>query len=259
MPGVTCMDDATRAYPKADYWSVQLPVALSYALDYYSERFDAIVCDEGQDFGEDFWVPLEFLLSDYETSPFYIFYDTHQNLYSNKLNFPMTDAPYSLTLNCRNTKQIHEFAYRDYQGPAVQEPNLDGEEVHHLLANGLNAQALAIQRKIVELLMTGGVAAEKIVVLVGDSQWKAEKYAALSELPLAAGAKWAIEQGIQGGKVLLDTVKRFKGLEAEVVFIWGMPARDSGDFDEVLYVGSTRAISDLTIVTSKEEYAALAV
>ena len=42
-PSHMCMQDAKRAYPKSDYWNVQLPVAMSYALEFVKERFDAIV------------------------------------------------------------------------------------------------------------------------------------------------------------------------------------------------------------------------
>jgi hypothetical protein len=255
--GTSCEQDAKRAYPKSDYWSVQLPVAMSYALDYVEERFDAIVCDEGQDFGEEFWMPLEFLLSDMKTSPFYIFYDTHQNLYSNSLNFPVEDSPFTLTKNCRNTAQIHKFAYQNYQGSAVEGPTLDGDNIHKIEGNNLEKQANSLQQKITELLAKGAVEPKQIVVLLGDSYSKEERYEVLSRLPLPKNVTWGIEKGIQPAAILVDTIQRFKGLESEVVFIWGLPEEGSKEFTEALYVGASRAISDLTFVGNRAELSSI--
>jgi superfamily I DNA/RNA helicase len=56
---------------------------------------------------------------------------------------------------------------------------------------------------------------------------------------------------------LIETVKRFKGLEAEVVFLWTLPESNSAEFAEVVYVGATRACADLTIVATSSELAGL--
>ena len=252
-----CLQDAKRAYPQDDYWKVQLPVAMSYALEYVHERFDAIVVDEGQDFGEEFWMPLEFLLSDLQSSPFYIFYDSHQNLYSNSLNFPITEAPFSLTKNCRNTSQIHHFAYRNYEGPAIDAPTLEGQSIRLIEGSNLERQVLSLQQIITDLLSKNEVKAQQIVVLIGDSYVKEDRYELIRNLVLPRGLRWGIEAGIQFGSILVDTVKRFKGLESEVVFIWGLPSADATDLTEVLYVGASRAISDLTFVGFKDELARL--
>ena len=73
--GRDLLREAEKTYPGKDLWSVQYPAALSYALDVIEDRYDAIVCDEGQDFEEDFWFPIEMLLSDHTNSPLYIFFD----------------------------------------------------------------------------------------------------------------------------------------------------------------------------------------
>lgn len=109
--------EAKVTYPKGkDLYEVQLPNALGYSLEVLPDRYDAIVCDEGQDFREEFWVPLELLLVDYETSPLYVFYDDNQNIYARAGTFPIRDEPFSLTTNCRNTAPIHVAAYRHYKG-----------------------------------------------------------------------------------------------------------------------------------------------
>ncbi len=255
--GVDFLQQARTTFPNEDLYSIHLPIALSYSMDVVDLRYDAIVCDEAQDFGEEFWMPIELALKDLEKSPFYIFYDTHQNLYSRALTFPIPESPFTLRQNCRNSKQIHEFAYESYQGPAVDAPSNDGPPVHFIEEQLLQKQALLIQTKISNLLTRGSVLPHKIVVLIGDSLSKAVRYSLLESLVLPNDTKWIVEGGVSKGAVLIDTVKRFKGLESEIVLIWGLPIFGSFDFDEVLYVGATRAVSDLTFVGDKAEIAQL--
>jgi len=56
--------EAKATYPGKDLFDVQLPDALAYSLEVLPDRFDAIVCDDGQDFREEFGVPLELMLWD---------------------------------------------------------------------------------------------------------------------------------------------------------------------------------------------------
>ena len=244
---------AKATYPNADLWRVQMPAAMTYAMDYIDERFDAIVVDEAQDFPEEYWFPLEYLLTDFQQGPFYIFYDTHQNLYRRNLNFPIAESPYTLSRNCRNTSEIHSFAYRSYVGPPVQASELHGLPVEKIEVSGLEEQAKEVHKVIVELVLKKSIRLDQIVVLIGDSMTKKEKYSILGEHKLPLGGNWSIENGFKKNQLLVDTVKRFKGLEAEIVIIWGLPKAASGEMNEVLYVGASRAKSQLLFIGNKEE------
>jgi len=127
--GRDLVSEARVTYPGKDLYEVQLPNALGYSLEILPDRYDAIVCDEGQDFREEFWVPLELLLTDYDSSPLYVFYDDNQNLYARAGTFPIRDEPFSLTTNCRNTAPIHEAAYKHYKGVPVRPPDIQGDDV----------------------------------------------------------------------------------------------------------------------------------
>jgi len=244
---------AKATYPNADLWRVQMPAAMTYAMDYVNERFDAIVVDEAQDFPEEYWFPLEYLLTDFQQGPFYIFYDTHQNLYQRKLKFPIAEAPFTLSQNCRNTSEIHTFAYRNYVGPPVQASELHGLPVSKIEYPSLGQQAREIHKFIVDSVLNKNIRLDQIVVLVGDSLTKKEKYSILGSHKLPLGGLWSIENGFKENQLLVDTVKRFKGLEAEIVIIWGLPHVASGEMEEVLYVGATRAKSQLLFFGNKEE------
>ncbi|MNQ04820.1 Nuclease-related domain protein [compost metagenome] len=240
--------EAKVTYPGKDLYEVQLPNALGYSLDILPDRYDAIVCDEGQDFREEFWVPLELLLTDYETSPLYVFYDDNQNLYARAGTFPIREEAFSLTTNCRNTAPIHEAAYKHYKGIPVSPPDIQGDNVQLDASPNRDAQAAKINAHIVDLIARQGVAPGDITVLVADALHKAEYYAALRRLPLPKPAIW-LEEGVRGKvAVLIDTIQRFKGLESPIVILWGLDTIDLSQRQELLYVGMSRAKSLLIIV-----------
>jgi hypothetical protein len=244
--------EAKVTYPGKDLYEVQLPNALGYSLEVLPDRYDAIVCDEGQDFREEFWVPLELLLMDYETSPLYVFYDDNQNIYARVGTFPIRDEPFSLTTNCRNTAPIHVAAYRHYKGVPVSPPDIQGDELHFEESANRDPQATKINALIVDLVAKQGVSPGDITVLIADALHKAEYYAALRRLPLPRPASW-LEEGVRGpNTVLIDTIQRFKGLESPIVILWGLDTIDLSRNQELLYVGMSRAKSLLVIVGKPE-------
>lgn len=247
------LKQAQATYPKADLWQVQMPAAMTYALEYIDERFDAIVVDEAQDFPDEYWFPLEYLLTDFQQGPFYIFYDTHQNLYRQSLNFPISESPFTLSKNCRNTTEIHNFAYKNYAGPAVHPAELHGAPVMKIELAGMMQQAKEIHKLVVDLVSNKNVQLGQIAVLIGDSFTKKEKYALIRDYKLPYSGMWSIENGFKPNQLLIDTVKRFKGLEAEIVIIWGLPVNSKDEMEEILYVGATRAKSQLMIIGDNME------
>ncbi len=250
--GRDLVTEAKVTYPGKDVYEVQLPNALAYSLEVLPDRYDAIVCDEGQDFRDEFWVPLELLLSDYDRSPLYVFYDDNQNLYARAGTFPIRDEPFTLTTNCRNTAPIHEAAYRHYKGIPVSPPDIQGDDVQFDESPSRDAQAAKINARIVDLIARQGVAAGDITVLIADAVRKTEYYAALRRLPLPKPATW-LEEGVRSNNtVLIDTIQRFKGLESPVVILWGLDTIDVTRSEELLYVGMSRAKSLLVLVARSE-------
>lgn len=249
--GRNLLDEAKATYPGKNLFDVQLPNALAYSLDILPERYEAIVCDEGQDFREEYWVPLELFLADIDRSPLYVFYDDNQNIYARASTFPIEEAPFSLTTNCRNTAQIHTAAYIRYRGEPITPPDNEGAEVQFESAPSSKAQAAKINARVVGLIDREGVSPGEIVVLVADASAKADFYAELRGRPLPKPARW-IEEGTRNERtVLMDTVSRFKGLEASVVILWGLDGVDWERNEEVLYVGMSRAKSLLVIVGNR--------
>ena len=234
-----------------------MPNALAYSLEILPDRFDAIVCDEGQDFREEFWMPLELLLSDYERGPLYVFYDDNQNIYSRASTFPIRDPPFTLTTNCRNTAPIHRAAYSRYRGVPVHPPDIEGDDVQFDEASTREAQATKITARIVDLVARQGVVAGDIVVLIADAAHKLDYYTLLKRQSLPRPATW-LEEGPRGQHtVLIDTVQRFKGLEAPIVILWGFDAVNMQRSQELLYVAMSRAKSLLVVVGTPATCAAI--
>ena len=255
--GRDLVNEAKVTYPGKGLYEVQLPNALAYSLEILPDRYDAIVCDEGQDFREEYWVPLELLLSDFDKGPLYVFYDDNQNLYTRAGTFPIQDEPFSLTTNCRNTAPIHTTSYKYYKGVPVSAPDIQGDEVQFDESPGQDPQASKINFRIVDLIAKQKVAPEDITVLIADSLNKAAYYSRLKKLLLPRPAKW-LEEGVRGkNTVLIETIQRFKGLESPIVILWGLDTIDLSQRQELLYVGMSRAKSLLIIVGRKDTLAAI--
>jgi len=250
--GRDLLAEAKITYPGANVFEVQLPNALGYSLEVLPERYDAIVCDEGQDFREEFWVPLELLLTDLDNSPLYVFFDDNQNIYARAGTFPIQDEAFPLTTNCRNTIPIHEAAYKGYQGSPVTPPENDDEEIQFICAQNTRQQAVKINSSIVDLITQQGVSPNDIVVLIGDAYHKSEYYAELKALPLPKGSLWLEEGKRYESNVLIDTIHRFKGLESPIVFLWGLDNLNLTKNKELLYVGISRAKSLLVVCGNSE-------
>jgi superfamily I DNA and RNA helicase len=77
---------------------------------------------------------------------------------------------------------------------------------------------------------------------------KTEYYRLLKRRTLPRPATW-VEEGERGPhSVLIDTVQRFKGLEAPIVILWGLDAINPQRSEELLYVAMSRAKSLLVVV-----------
>ncbi|HEY0479333.1 MAG TPA: ATP-binding domain-containing protein [Kofleriaceae bacterium] len=77
---------------------------------------------------------------------------------------------------------------------------------------------------------------------------KAPFYKALLEAGTPQDGTWGFEEHWRGGVVAVDTVRRFKGLEAAVVLLWGIEYAPTDLARELLYVALSRARSRVWIV-----------
>ena len=97
---------------------------------------------------------------------------------------------------------------------------------------------------------------EDVVVLVAKKP-KAYVYELLQAKSIHGSVAWVMEHHGRARSGLVDTVARFKGLEAQAVVLWlGDEVIDEEQW-ETVYVGATRAKSLLCIIGSPPTLKAL--
>jgi superfamily I DNA and RNA helicase len=241
--------EAKSAYPAGDLFKVQLPFAFALAVEATKFRYDAIIVDEAQDFAAEFWLGLDMLLANSTDSWLYVFVDHNQAIYFGSPMPPIDDVPFVLTANCRNTRVIHEVAYQYYSGPETDAPTIDGAKIETISSSSEAKSTALIHQIVSKLISEEGISPSDIAVLVVKGPTQAF-YHALEACRLPRQASWGIQRHRMRGHVVVDTVSRFKGLEAAVVILCGFDAADALGDCELLYVGLSRAKSRIYLVGS---------
>ncbi len=226
------------------YWEEFLPgrmVSLAGELP-ESERFDAIVIDEAQDFAESWWPAVLAALKDPERGALYVFADEGQRVFARQGRPTVDVVPFNLNENLRNTKQI-AGTFSSLAPAQMRIRGSSGVPVRFIQCATEDATEDAI-----------GVADDAADVLL-DEGWPPESLALLTTYrrhPVqverqAAGpdAYWATywdDDDLFYGHVL-----GFKGLERPAVVLAVNGFRDESRAREMLYVGLSRA-RDLLVV-----------
>ena len=254
--GTDVWTDAVEAYPGENQFDVQMPYALALSADVLEEKFDAILVDEAQDFSDEYWFGIESLLRNQEDGHLYIFLDENQTLYSRRGKLPISDVPFYLTDNCRNTSQIHEVGYRFYRGTTIDSPELPGTDVVWTAKEKVEDQADTIAERVRHWIHVEKLRQEDVAILVAKKP-KEHLYNLLEQRSSTAGVDWSFEAHGKKNRVLVDTVSRFKGLEAQAVILWIGDELVSDNKWEMAYVGATRAKSALVIVGTQTALAGM--
>lgn len=224
----------------SDYWELRLPAAMAGLADRRppTERFDAFVVDEAQDFADAGWPALLASLRDREGGGLTVFADERQRVFARQGRPPVQLVPVPLDENLRNTVQIArtfgslapmQMRYRGGDGAPVRfvacrtDDAVDtaSDEAARLLAEGWAPQHVA-------LLTTGRRHPVQVEQQAHgqDSYW--ESY-------------WV------GEDLFYGHVLGFKGLERPAVVLSVNGFRDLERASEMLYVGLSRA-RDLLVV-----------
>lgn len=223
-----------------DYWDSVLAELLPTAAEQLGVSFDAVIVDEGQDFRANWWTSLELLLADPENGILYVFADDHQDLYRTGWEAPFEAESFALDVNCRNTVEIAERvnAVFDRDEPSL---GIKGQTPGFMPAQGKKAaQTLA---NFVGMLVREGTPPETIAILA-------------QKKPMVEALRGQEVEGVKfvaPGKpgVVVETIHRFKGLEADAVGVW---LEDLDDVDDriLAYVGMSRARALLLVVGPEE-------
>jgi hypothetical protein len=235
---------------QSDLYDKILPNALYEAMKADPDlRFDTIVVDEGQDFQPDWWISIDACLS--EGSQLRVFLDCNQNVYGNAGNglLDLEVVPIKLNRNLRNTKRIHELAAEHYHGPQLIADGPEGDPVDWNLVTDPQTLARAALKILRSLLQNQEVQRGEIAVLLNDTKMSGHFTDLCREasIPTTDCAEMAPD------RVVVDTIRRFKGLERPAVII----VVSDGDLarQELAYVSISRARSWLCVTCTEADKA----
>jgi superfamily I DNA/RNA helicase len=231
-----------------------MPNALLEALRRVPQRFDALVVDEGQDFLEAWWYPLQFCLADPDRGVLYVFHDDNQQVYRRAPSFPSGLIEVTLHENLRNTQRIHAVTSRFYRGEPVRAVGPEGRFVEGVVVGSKDDIEQAVSGVLERLIKKEYASPEDIAVLLGwapSSPLKRDTQ--IGEFQVTR------DQAAEPGRILLESVRRFKGLERPIVVLTAIDELPPEEADALLYVGLSRARIHLVVVAKASTIARLGI
>ncbi len=255
-----CTQAGIRFAPKSkdidNFWQHEAADLLCQAIEAIPEmRFDAVVVDEGQDFGADWWVPIELINKDVESGCFYVFYDPAQNLYiEGNVSIPALGSPFLLPTNCRNTQSIANTAEKILQQPIPTHPSAPiGTDTEVVVQDDPDKINKILTKWVKTWLGKEGVKPSQIAILSPYTKRKSciKTREHISKTTITHDLNdWRKDKGI-----LYSTIRSFKGLEADIVVMVDVTTPGTRDaFSNTdFYVGCSRAKHVLKIISDVDE------
>ncbi|WP_168189889.1 NERD domain-containing protein [Brevundimonas sp. SGAir0440] len=240
------------------YWDVVVPdqMATAAAALYPDDPpFDALVVDEAQDFSPGWWDALAYLTGLGDDVPTWAFLDRDQSLRRDPVDPPLENAAIlHLDTNCRNTRRIVGFAAATAKITAeAAEMAPLGRPPRLIFAQTQGAMPGLVQGELQRLLRDHRLNPDQ-VALIGPTAWKNGVLARWTEM---AGVKLtdSASEWRKGQAILCTTARSFKGLEADVVILYGINGVGGLFTESDLYVAVTRARGHLLVVTQNSSFA----
>lgn len=235
--------------------------------------YDYIIIDEAQDFLDSYWKIIEAIqLIPENCAKLYTFSDEDQTLRNMAKEMPRFNTRISLNINLRNSHQIGHYGRSILQNQNIELLPLKAQEVtiEEPIANPA-ARARRIRQIRNKILNQNPIAynvrSQEIAVL---SPWKTDNpkcsFSYASDILEAPDGKGGYEASLKryestlfnldATKVLAETVKGFKGLEAGYIILTDMPAPseelETGFSLSDFYVACSRAKIGLYIIPIDE-------
>lgn len=232
-----------------DFYDVILPEALLQAADKIGRVYDAIIVDEGQDFKENYWIALESLLKD--DGYLYIFFDNNQNLFGGLGTFGglITEEPFPLYQNCRNTKSIHSLVAKFHNDPnSLMCYSPEGRPPEMISYSGEDDLLRQLPKLLHRLVIEEHVNNDDVVILTPRGE---------KTTRLIPGLKLGIftltnQPANHQSKIQATSVHKFKGLEKKIVILAEIDDRTQFNRDMIMYVGCSRARTHLIILSDEQ-------
>ena len=236
------------------FWREEAADKLMDAIDMVSEKFDAVIVDEGQDFYPNWWMPLEMINSAGDEGAMYVFYDPRQNLFvEQRLSLPALGEPFKLPTNCRNTRSIADKCSEILSIDIPTREEAPRGEAPTMLTLELDYDIKKrVERFVGDWVKDGKLKPSQVAILSPHTKQKSSlkgTSSARGVLITDDADQWRDNKGI-----LFSTIKSFKGLEADAIIIIDVPEKTDARFftDSDYYVACSRA-KHLLVVIHKED------
>ena len=223
-------------------------------------RYDALIIDEANDLKLEWMEVLKFCLKDPDKGQYFIFLDNNQKIYNPESSIPSDfpkDQPLLLTENWRNTKNIFKAVNNYYQGEIKTRPvGPSGEIINPILLKKNENKIKKVDELVKYYLYEEGLRAEQIAILTGS------KYGlGSSEYCIHGSAfskeifpeKCVLAESSNSNEIVFDSIKRFKGLERDVIILVELENLIEQQKFQELYIALSRARILLDIVIENEK------
>ncbi|MBD14877.1 MAG: hypothetical protein CMJ72_06890 [Planctomycetaceae bacterium] len=217
---------------------------------------DCLIIDEGQDFRRRWFDFLrELVTPDESERHIIVFQDNNQAIYRYELGDlgELGFASKKLSKNNRNTTQIHTLASKLYKGCRYKGSGIAGSEPQFRYLDNWEQRDGAVT-DIIHDLLGQGFTKDQIVVLTGAKAWVRDK--------IKENSNGLLERFTERGEgqVGIETARRFKGLESDVVILtdannlmWSPDTENDDGAEKTVYSTVTRA-KKLLFVVDQEKY-----
>lgn len=238
------------AQEQGEFFRATLPDA---GFDYFmslppEKKLDSLIVDEGQDFREEWFSCLESMVR--EEGEFYIFADPHQALFSDwkDLQGTLEVSRQRLTRNLRNAATINQWLNQSFPGLNLKSQIQGGVPVSLFPWSTLEDERRLMARETGRLV-SQGIQPGRILLL---SPNKKDKGCLAQEEKLKT---WPIITSLEEKDpqcLRFATIRSFKGLEADIVFLFGIRPDTLACTEADIYVGGSRARFLLNIFHHEE-------
>ena len=211
--------------------------------------YDGLIMDEAQDFSEERMLMIHSFLKPNAFT--YYFWDDHQNINLNQSAIPIFETPLMLTRNFRNTQKIFKSIKKHVEKHIeLHSDGPLGRDIEVFEAYPVGRDDIMLQRveKLIHHLMhEEGLEAKDIAILSFKGKAKSALHNLTSSVPLIL-----FEDRIASNAIKVDTVRRFKGLEANVVIVVEIDdetaMKDKRHFNDLCYVAFSRAVHHCIVI-----------
>ena len=208
------------------------------------QRFDSIVVDEAQDFGQLWWPSVLACLRDPVGGGLFVFLDEAQRVFARQGVVPIELPPYLLDENIRNTKQITQL-FGSLAGECLKPRGADGAPVR--LVECAPEDVIGCADDAIDALLEEGWEPGQVALLTTQHRHPEQKQA------IDLGGWAAYWDGFFAAEdVFYGHVLGFKGLERSVVVLAVNGFKDVDRAKEMLYVGLSRARTLLVVVGQRD-------